>query len=66
MTDAFKLSSCPIPLDNIYTAAQAQTQYMLDHIPFGARVFVMSGVDACSKWQDLLERSPSSELVPPA
>ena len=33
----------PVPLENIYTAAQAQVAYLVSAVPYGARVFVISG-----------------------
>ena len=50
---------------HVLTAAQAQCAYMVDHIPQGARVFVIAGGDADgpgSYWMRLL-RATSAELV---
>ena len=50
---------------HIYTAAQAQCRYMIDVIPWGARVFVIAGGDADgpgSYWMKLL-REQSAELT---
>jgi ribonucleotide monophosphatase NagD (HAD superfamily) len=43
MSRGFMLQAAPVPTENIYTAAQAQCRYMVDHIPPGARVFVIAG-----------------------
>ena len=39
----FMLQQRPVPLENIYTAAQAQVAYMVKAVPRGARVFVIAG-----------------------
>ena len=50
---------------HIFTAAQAQTRYMIDRIPREARIFVIAGGDADgpgSYWMKLLQ-DESAELV---
>ena len=39
----FMMQHRPVPLRNIYTAAQAQVAYMVSVVPYGARVFVIAG-----------------------
>jgi hypothetical protein len=36
-----------IPLRHMFTAAEAQVAYLADHVPPGARVFVIAGGDDC-------------------
>lgn len=43
MSRGFMLQAAPVPVSQIYTAAQAQCRYMIDHIPPGSRVFVIAG-----------------------
>ena len=63
-TAPYQLSGPPIPLSHIHTAAEAQVDYLLDHVPRGAKVLVISGGEGTWR-RDLSERggAAGAELV---
>jgi len=43
MTPPYKIADKPVPKEKIYTAANAQIAYMLETIPCGSKVLIVSG-----------------------
>jgi len=54
----YTIDSQPVPLERIHTACEAQADYLLDHVPAGARILVLSST---SVWLDDLRTRRGAE-----